>query len=340
MFEFNFLRNNSYSSFVKDNVSRNFMPTTIEYIKFLSKKETSQYIENRKSFYTGLKKKVNAEILKNEKRLIQEYEKFESDIIKKYENDLKEFKLKYSLWKTKKCKCGKKIIYISSYNFWGCTDYKSIEKEHITFREDEVQQKLFESYFKNIKVRLNKDWCTTILVNLNLKNKIQAKELFLFYQSLGLDDLREKYGYKNTLLTLSTYEFANKKSKKEERIVKGFLENHFNILYQPYIEYKFKNSSKKICIPDLIISDEDIVLIIEIKTHNMYIDEEQLALYHQLISYLQTTKKDNRNLASIFVVNEIYESEFNTNNGVLIEKLINLQSKEDIINYLLLNRYQ
>jgi|GEM_PF-1799094 len=316
------------------------MPATIEYIKFLSKKETFQYIENRNSFYIELKQKVNVEILKNEKLLIQEYEKFESDIIKIYENDLKEFKLKYSLWKTKKCRCGKNLSYISSYNFWGCTDYKNLENEHIIFREDEQQLKLFKSYFKSIKVRLNKDWCTTIIVNSGLKDKIKAKELFLFYQSLGLDDLREKYGYRNTLLTLSTYEFANKKSKKEERIVKEFLENHFNVLYQPYIEYKFKNSTKKICIPDLIISDENIVLIIEIKTHNMYIDEEQLNLYYQLISYSQKTKKDNRNLASIFVVNEIYESEFNTNNGVLIENLINLQSKEDIINYLIQNKYQ
>jgi len=261
------------------------MTTTIENVKFLSKKEINQYIEDRNSFYSDLKQKVNVEIQKNEELLIREYKKFESKIVEKYEQDLKEFKLKYSLWKSKKCKCGKNLKYIDHLNFWACLDYKNTENEHITFKEEQQQKQWFKYNFNNVKVRLDKDWCTTIIVNLGLKNKIKAKELFLFYQSIDLEDLREKYGYKSTLKTLSTYEFANKKSKKEEAIVKEFLQNYFNVLYQPYIEYKYKNAQKKICIPDLIISDKNLVFIIEIKTHNMYIDEDQLNLYYELISY-------------------------------------------------------
>ena len=316
------------------------MTTTIEYVKFLNKEEISQFINKRNSLYSDLKQNVNIEIQKNEKLLIQEYEKFESRIIEKYNQDLDEFKSKYSLWKKKKCKCGKNLRYIEFLNFWGCTDYKNTKNEHITFKEDKQQKQIFENYFNNIKVRLDKDWCTKIIVNSGLKHKIKAKELFLFYQSIDFDDLRVKYGYNSTLKTLSTYEFANKKSKKEESIVKEFLENHFKVLYQPYIEYKYKNAEKKICIPDLIISDEDLVLIIEIKTHNMYIDEDQINLYYELISYSKTMKKDKRNLTSIFIVNEIYETEFSTNNGILIENLIKLKSKEEIINYLLKNKFQ
>lgn len=316
------------------------MVTTIEYVKFLNKKEISQYIDKRTSFYSNLKREVNVEIHKNEKILIKEYERFESSIVEKYKQDLEEFRVKYSLWKTKKCKCGKSLRYINFLNFWGCIDYRNLENEHITFKEDEQQRQLFKRNFNNVKVRLNKDWCTTIIVNSGLKNKIKAKELFLFYQSIGLDDLRVKYDYKSTLTTLSTYEFANKKSKKEESVVKEFLEKHFKVLYQPYIEYKYKNDQKKICIPDLIISDENLVLIIEIKTHNMYIDENQINLYYQLISHSQKMKTDKRTLASVFVVNEIYESEFNTNSGILIEDLIKLTSKEEIVSYLVKNKFQ
>lgn len=316
------------------------MSNIIESVKFLKEKEISQFIDYGNSLYSELKQKVNVEIKKNEKLLIQEYKKFESSIIEKYKQDLDEFRLKYSLWKTKKCKCGKSLRYISFQNFWGCTDYKNNENEHITFKEDEEQRQQFENYFKNVKVRLNKDWCTTIIVNSGLKNKIKAKELFEFYQSIAFDDLRKKYGYKSTLETLSTYELANKKSKKEEGIVKEFLKNHFKILYQPYIEYKYKDAKKRICIPDLIISDENLVLIIEIKIHNMYIDEDQLNLYHELISYYQKMKKDKRSLSSIFVVNEIYESEFNTSNAILIKDLIKLKSKEKIIHFLLENKFQ
>jgi len=316
------------------------MTNKIEYVRFLNQDEISRYLQNKKATYIQKKIEVNIAIQQNDILLIKEYEKFEIEIIEKYENNLKEFRRNEALWKDKKCKCGVKLRFYTRSNFWGCPDYTNLEEEHITFKEDKQQKEKFDYDFSNVKVRLDKDWCSIIIKRLGLITKVTAKELLLFYQSIGFDDLREKYDYKSTLTTISTYEYANKKSKKEEEIVRDFLSKNFRVLSQPYVEYKFVDQQKKICIPDLIVSNNDQVFIIEIKTHNFYINEEQLQLYYNLISHCQAISNDRRNLYSIFVVNEIFESEYTNENAILINDLVKLKSKQEIIEFLQQNKFQ
>lgn len=301
---------------------------TFEYVEILTKKEINDFIKilDKKNKSSNSN---NRYLTENKKTLIKEYQKYENDIINVFKSNLKDYEKDLKLWDEKKCLCGKKLKYIDGYNFWGCSDYQNKEKEHLTFKHN--QQEYFDSRFKNIKVRLSAHWCTDIIKKVNLVEKIRAKELLLFYISLNLEDLRKKYGYKSTSKSISAYVIANKESKREELEIRTFLEPFFDkVIHQIYVRYKLKTSVEKIKIFDLIVSDKNQVYLIEIKRHNIYIDEEQLELYFELLNHIMEKNEDKRTLKSLFIVNEFYESSYNFNNCVVFKNLKKLKDKIQI----------
>ncbi len=302
----------------------------IEYIKILNAEEKKKYISFLKNRYNKELQNNKTYIIKNRKLLLDSYEKYENEIIKTYKNELTEFKAKINLWNKKECICGKKLRFISSYGFWGCPNYRNESVKHLTFSENQTE--IFNERIGNIKVRLSHNWSTEILKNSGLDKHIKAKELLLFYNSEGLEDLREKYGYKNSLKSISSFIYANRDSKQEEKAIKEFLSNYFdNISYQLYIKFKKHNETEKIRIIDLIVSDDNSVFLIEIKRHNIYIDKDQLLLYRQLLEEIMRLNQDKRTLKSLFIVNEFYESQFNENKCVLFDELKMKTNKNEII---------
>jgi hypothetical protein len=300
-----------------------------EYVEILTKNEVDDFIKFI-SLKNNSSNSENKYLTKNKKALVKEYNLYENEIINVFTNQLKDYEKELKRWNEKTCVCGKKLKYIDGYKFWGCTDYENNKKEHITFKHN--QQEFFDYRFNNIKVRLSAHWCTDIIKKLNLVGKIKAKELLLFYISLNLEDLRKKYGYKSTIKSISAYVIANRESKREELEIQEFLKPHFDkVIHQVYVRYKEKESIEKIKIFDLIVSDKKQVYLIEIKRHNIYIDEEQLELYFELLSHLMKTNNDKRSLKSLFVVNEFYESSYNFNNCIVFEDIKKLKSKAQIL---------
>lgn len=300
-----------------------------EYVEILTKEEVGDFIKqlNRKNNSSNSN---NPSLESNKTALIKEYHAYENEIISAFKSQLKEYEKELKLWNNKTCVCGRKLKYIDGYKFWGCPDYQNEGKKHLTFKHN--QQEYFDYRFKNIKVRLSAQWCTDIIKKLNLVGKIKAKELLLFYISLNLDDLRRKYGYKSTIKSISSYVIANKESKREELEIRKFLKPFFDkTIHQLYIRFKEKESIEKIKIFDLIVSDENQVYLIEIKRHNIYIDEEQLELYYELLKHIMTEKRDKRVMKSLFIVNEFYESSYNFNNCIVFEDLKKLKSKPEIL---------
>ena len=80
----------------------------------------------------------------------------------------------------------------------------------------------------------------------------------------------------------------------------------------------------------MIVSDKNQVYLIEIKRHNIYIDEEQLELYFELLNHIMEKNEDKRTLKSLFIVNEFYESSYNFNNCVVFTDLKKLKNKTQI----------
>lgn len=302
-----------------------------EYIKILTPKEKKSYIKFFKNRTVQNLNKSQLAIQNNKEILLQAYIDYEDEIIKKYKDDLRKFKERVNLWKAKECSCGKKLRFIENYGFWGCPDYKSNRiKKHITFQAN--QSGIFENQYKNIKVRLSHNWSTDILRKCNISDKIKAKELLLFYKSEGFEDLREKYGYKNSLKSISSFITANRESKKEEKEIKNFLNSFFDkVSYQLYIKFKKLGEEEQIRIIDLIVSDNANVFVIEIKRHNIYIDRKQIKEYYSLIKNIMALSNDERDITSLFIVNEFYDSQFNENKCVLFDELKTKTTKQDIL---------
>jgi hypothetical protein len=297
-----------------------------EYVNILTKKEIKSYIE--KISTANIQANENLQI--NKIILFNAYSDYENQIINEYKEKLKDILEYKNLWDTKTCVCGKSMRFIMDYNFWGCPDFKNKSNNHITFKSNEDET--IDYRLKKVKVRLNHNWCSDILKITDLKSKIKAKELVNFYESEGLEDLRSKYGYKATVESISSFKIANEQSKIEELKTKKFLESFFDkINYQIYVRFKTKNDNEKIRIIDLIVSDYALVYLIEIKRHNIYIDQDQLNLYFDLIKYLMNKKKDKRILKSLFIVHDFFESKYNYNNCVLFENIQNLNTKSEIL---------
>ena len=55
----------------------------------------------------------------------------------------------------------------------------------------------------SIKIKINAHWTTDIIRKVNAVKKIKSSQLLKFYEEIGLDDLRVKYGYKKTMTSIS-----------------------------------------------------------------------------------------------------------------------------------------
>lgn len=311
----------------------------IEYVKFLNQAEENALISYMSSQYKIKQKAVQSNIKSYKEKLINAYHVFESEKIEDYKNELIKLDSKKNLWESKKCICGANLNYIEEYGFWGCPNYKNNKTtNHITFRCN--QSELIENQFNYTKVRLSHNWSSEIIKRCGLKGLITAKELLIFYESEGLEDLRSKYGYKNSMKSISAFPTASKHSKKEELEIQNFLEEYFpKSNYQLYVKYKISGQDEKICIIDLIVSDDDYVFLIEIKRHNIYIDEDQITLYFKLLVHKMIQSNDSRKLKGIFVVNEYFNSEYNCNKCIVFEDLKKLKNKSSIIDTFLTNDF-
>lgn len=298
-----------------------------EYVKMLTKTEIA-------SFVNGLvekqKKDNNTTLLKEKsKQLKKEYILYEAEKINNYKEELEKLELEKGRWETKTCLCGKRLRFINGFEFWGCPDYKNQSKKHTTFNKN--QEEIFKDRLKGIKVRIPSNWCSDIIKRLDLKGEIKAKQTIEFFLSEGFEDLRKKYGYKNTFKSISGFITANKESKKEEAQIRDFLKGFFSkVSYQIYIRYKIKGDQERFCILDLIASDAEKVYLIEVKRHNMYIEEDQLSLYYDLLLFLMQQGNDSRKLKALFIVAEYFESTYNVIDCVLFDDLLGIKSKSNL----------
>lgn len=309
----------------------------LEYVHILTKAEKEAFIAHLTSKYHDKQRDVQTKIKDNQELLIKAYNDFESSIIEDYRNRIKELINKKKLWEAKRCLCGADMKFNDDFSFWGCPNYKlKTASGHVTFKHNQTE--LIDNQFQYTKVKLSHNWSSEIIKSCNLNGQITAKELLTFFNNEGLEDLREKYGYKNSMKSISAYPSASKESKREELEIKNYLEQYFSkSRYQLYLKYKLHSQNEKICIIDLIVSDDDYVFLIEIKRHNIYIDEDQINLYYSLLSKLMKESNDSRKLSSLFIVHEYFYSEYNNNKCLVFDDLKNLNTKSSIINSFLKN---
>jgi hypothetical protein len=276
----------------------------IECARFMNENEL-------KEFYSGiggkfnLQKRTSSKVLSiNQNALLAEYDKYEAESIKKYEAAYVALMNKKQAWDIKVCRgCQGKIRLVNSEynNFWGCEYYYNRSIIHDTFNIDYDEQ--FVEYYQNTKVRIDSNWLTKIIRDLNLQASVKASNLLVFYDALGKEDLRSKYGYLSTSQSISGFVKAKSASRIEEQEVEKRLAGIFpNCKSQLGIRYKLKGEKERVVILDMVIADDNEVFILEIKRNVHDIDEDKICLYYKLVAHILLKMNDIRKCYAVFLV--------------------------------------
>ncbi|MBD0780107.1 hypothetical protein HPE56_20095 [Maribacter sp. ANRC-HE7] len=303
----------------------------IEYARIMEPNELKEFFDSIKKLSESKKTIADNYFYDNQELFVQAYYEYEELQINEYQKQKNEINQLYECWQKKICfGCSSKLKLIDSDygKFWGCTNFRDKSKEHKNFSLN--YEEIHNSRKKGVKVRINAHWATDILKKTNSKNKIKASQLLRMYEEIGIDDLRVKYGYKETIKSISGYVTAKKNSFKEELEIIEKLSKHFpKHKSQLGIRYKLESDIERVAIIDLILSDNKDVYVIEIKRSVYDIKQEQLKLYFKLMKYIMDDINDERNCLALFVVyNKQTYSFHNEEKYILYDHLKNIDSKK------------
>lgn len=276
----------------------------IEHASFMNQKELDAFYNNLSEKAELQKQSSSKILLSNQDKLINAHKQHEDEAIQQFHTAYSKLMIRKRSWDEKTCSAcnGNLELVDSDYGeFWGCVNFRNKAIKHDSFNiqyEDHFKEDL-----KNTKVRIDSNWLTEIIKGLDLRGKIRASELLSFYDAIGLEDLRSKYGFSNTSESISGYVRAKLASRTEECEI----ENNLSLLFselksQLAIKYRLKGEKEKIAILDMVIADKKEVFIIEIKRNVHNIDCNQVKLYYELVDHILTKKNDKRSRYATFLI--------------------------------------
>jgi len=300
----------------------------------MSPDELTQFYQSISLSYANKRNAAHVSLHKNLSILTDAYHEYEKKNIKVLLDQKADLQNSRKLWGEKKCGgCGSKLNQIVSDfgEFWGCPRFRDASVAHTRFSAN--QEALFSYKEKKLKVRINAHWATDILKNTNLTASISAKDLIGFYTDLGLEDMREKYGYKSTVDSISGYVNAKKNSGIEEVIVTEHLTKLFQkTQVQMGIRYKLEGEREKVAIIDLVLSDSHLVNIIEIKRSSYDVKPQQLKLYYSLVSHILSDNGDKRKCQAVFIVYNREDYPYSDGTKYLLyDDIRHIQIKETLV---------
>lgn len=276
----------------------------IDYAEPMKRKEIQAFYQSLIKLNESKQNAADVYFHKNKNLLINAYYEYEEVQIMNYQTQKRELLAQKELWSKKICGgCGSKLRLVdSSYGkFWGCPGFRDKSVEHITFPTNYGE--IFASRYKNVKVRINAHWATDIIRMTNSSKNLKAAQLVRLYGEEGMEDLRKKYGYKSTLKSISGYVTAKKNSFREESEITNALSEFFpKSKTQLGIRYRLKDEYEKVAIIDFVLSDDQVVYLIEIKRRIYDIQIEQLELYFALMDYIMKEADDDRDCKGILMV--------------------------------------
>lgn len=305
-----------------------------EYVKIMSEKEVNEHISSLSLFYKQKNHNSFLYLDSIKADIFNQYDILCKSVFDNYIAQIKNYDDKLDAWEKKICLgCKSKLRFIEDYNFWGCPNYLNKSIIHSNFNKNHT----FHFEKSNIKHRVNTHWATDIKKALNIPQNITATNIIDFLEFYGYEDLRTKFNYKPTKESIAGFVNGNLISKKEEKEIfeKLLYFNFDKIQKQYYLKYKKTEDKERIAILDLLISNDEKIYIIEIKRSIYDIKEEQLQLYHNLISFILNDKKDKRKLISFFCISN--KSEYDSiyfkpkSKFIYFDEIKKLTSKNDLL---------
>lgn len=245
------------------------------------------------AFHYG-KQHIQKNIDDNSERLLSAYEskriKCEEEQQRNFENILKD----NAAFRSKTCRyCGKPLRFISSYGFWGCTNYQNKSTLHSTFNE--------EHFVSDAYVTISTHWVSEIISECNLKGAVKAKDLLSWYAGQGLQDLRRLFGKSPAINSIDSYTKTKIRSTKQEQEAYDLLKSQYQkVVSQQCISYKIHGNKETFCIPDFICGNASGVLVADAKLD--VVNDEKMELYISLVKFILSHKNDQRTVEGAHIM--------------------------------------
>lgn len=265
-----------------------------------ARKMTKQEVDN---FYSFIRKKQDdkvalaREVLEQYAgKLINEYHAFAYKAEEEMDKHKDFISMAQSCYENQTCQCGLKLkLFTNRYNgqqFLGCPDYMDDTKVHKAWNYAPGED--YRYIFKN--------WLTTIITNLGLRDKLHTKYLLLFYEENGLCDLQYKHIGISSKVLIDRYTNTNKSSKEFELRQVEFLRNQWpNVIYQFPVKYKYFGEKEKFCFIDILCSNDETICIYECKTSKFDINNDQMNLYVNVVKFINDSLKINKTLTIDYI---------------------------------------
>ncbi|PPK83804.1 hypothetical protein CLV84_4324 [Neolewinella xylanilytica] len=277
-------------------------------VKFLSSHEREIWLKNiTRKYENDLRQSFNIlELLKSQ--ILDAYHSIENDAIKIFHEDKIKLRGRLKLINEQICdKCGAKIERTTGPygDYLICPNYHYGEghsKLSYSYINDEYIQRLHN----NCHVRIRSNWLFQIRQIVDVPESAKASHLLQYLLVNGYEDLRLKYGYRETNKTIGGFVLASSNANETELKTCDILESHFDtVIHQLGIKYKLNEGSKmEYRFIDILASNEQAVYIIEVKRDAMFFDDNQISLYYNLVKHAMAERHDNRRLYPVFVVQE------------------------------------
>lgn len=229
-------------------------------------------------------------------KLREAYQIFHNKLLALSTEEKKIYDSKLNCWLTKKCYCGGALRYIKPYDFWGCENYKNTATYHITFQG-------LNAIIYPIHSLISVNWVTEIIEQCGLRGEVTAKPVYNFFIQSGLEDLRLKYGYKSTEKNIMGFVKAHARSKEQEDMALGYLQTEYDkVIPQQCVTFKEKGKKESFCIPDFIVSNTQVVKIIDAKLD--YANDDKMDKYVELLAHFMKARGDTRTLSGAHIMYE------------------------------------
>lgn len=238
-------------------------------------------------------KQRSNDVAKHADKLIKAYSDYAAEVESKHKQNVDSYNRKLEAFNTKKCFCGASLRYISSYNFWGCSNYKDEAKEHITFSGETP------GIYGHIFIPAN--WIADLIKSCGLKGQVFPKQVYGFFIDQGLEDIRIKYGKTTSENSFNGFVKAKARSLIQEGEASRYLKTIYDkIAVQQCIDYKTKKGKPEFCIPDFIVSKGNDVVVVDAKLE--FPDDYKMGKYISLVKFILNKKNDTRVVSGAFIM--------------------------------------
>jgi hypothetical protein len=182
----------------------------------------------------------------------------------------------------------------------------------------------------NYTMRLGQSWLYDLHKKVGLVH-VGAKRLLEYMLSIGLEDLRTKYGGQDSFSAMSGYQKASFNAKRDEEMLYAMMNPIFKCKKQVGIEYLLGDGKWHKGFMDLVCGSPNAVYILEVKASAGYINDEQLQKYHYSMCKILDKTTDRRNVVTVPIAFDT--SETSPTKYATFQEVMRLRTLSEISGY-------